>query len=43
MTREQAEALLQLIRDKEQSRRAILAERKAREAARLYRPVEKDW
>ncbi|MEC9158435.1 MAG: tetratricopeptide repeat protein [Planctomycetota bacterium] len=40
---EQAEALLQMIRDKEKQRRQVLAERAAREAARRYRPVERDW
>ena len=43
MTKEQAEALLQLIRDKEKERREELADREARAAARRYRPVEKDW
>ena len=43
MTEEQAEALLQMIRDREKQRRQVLAEREAREAARRYRPVEKDW
>jgi hypothetical protein len=43
MTTEQAEALLQLIRDKEKERREELAEREARAAARRYHPVEKDW
>jgi Ca-activated chloride channel family protein len=43
MTREQAEALLQMIRDKEKERREILATREAREAARKKTPVEKDW
>lgn len=39
MTKEEAERLLQLIRDAERQRRATL---RAREAAR-YRPVDKDW
>ncbi|MFQ5807379.1 MAG: hypothetical protein ACE5I3_13105 [Phycisphaerae bacterium] len=39
MTREEAERLLQMIRDAEHQRRAVL---RAREAAR-QRPVEKDW
>ena len=43
MTEQQAEALLQMIRDKEKERRAELEEREARAAARRYRPVEKDW
>ena len=43
MTREQAEALLQMIRDKEKERRDVLAAREAREAARNKTPVEKDW
>ena len=43
MTEEQAEALLQLIMDKEKKRREALEEREARAAARRYRPVEKDW
>ncbi|MAJ45829.1 MAG: hypothetical protein CBC35_00745, partial [Planctomycetes bacterium TMED75] len=43
MSQEQAEALLQMIRDREKQRREVLAEREAREAARRYRPVEKDW
>ncbi|MBB47517.1 MAG: hypothetical protein CMJ33_03010, partial [Phycisphaerae bacterium] len=43
MTREQAEALLQMIRDKEKERRELLAAREAREAARKKTPVEKDW
>jgi tetratricopeptide (TPR) repeat protein len=43
MTREQAEALLQMIRDKEKERREVLAAREAREAARKKTPVEKDW
>jgi Ca-activated chloride channel family protein len=43
MTREQAEALLQMIRDKEKERREVLATREAREAARKKIPVEKDW
>jgi hypothetical protein len=43
MSEQQAEALLQMIRDKEKGRRAELEEREARAAARRYRPVEKDW
>ncbi|MCH2143599.1 MAG: hypothetical protein MK082_00475 [Phycisphaerales bacterium] len=43
MTEEQAEALLQMIRDKEKERRETLEQREARRAARRYRPVEKDW
>lgn len=39
LTPEEAERLLQLIRDAERERRAML---RAREAAR-YRPVDKDW
>lgn len=39
MTKEQAERLLQMIRDAEKERRAVL---KARERGR-YKPVDKDW
>ena len=39
MSKEEAERLLQMIRDAEQQRRAIL---RAREAAK-YEQVDKDW
>jgi hypothetical protein len=41
LSREQAERLLQLIRDKEQQRRAARADALARERRRM--PVRRDW
>jgi len=45
LSREQANRLLQLIRDKEQQRRAARAAERAREIARERRrmPVRRDW